>query len=255
MFCFNFNTFYFCAHADQWFCFLLSFGVFFLGSRLLRRIILNLAWFALLAFNIFYYTTFCYFSVYFIYRRNINGAEMVLVGNVNANHSIINDTLAMKLYSNIKIFSFMVCSFQFIDFVWVFYSLLGFFSDSKMKRKKNRFIIDTEVFFHNFPTLCELFHLCNRFGQMPISFAPIPNDMFKPIFTDFHRIVKVKKKCTHLIFRWWFFISYFVFDPMRWIITFDKFWIEIVHIVKSSNCFMCLYHFINVLIIQRINFT
>lgn len=153
MFCFNFNTFYFCAHADQWFCFLLSFGVFFLGSRLLRRIILNLAWFALLAFNIFYYTTFCYFSVYFIYRCNINGAEMVLMGNVNANHSIINDTLAMKLYSNIKIFSFMVCSFQFIDFVWVFYSLLGFFSDSKMKRKKNRFIIDTEVFFSQFSNL------------------------------------------------------------------------------------------------------
>lgn len=102
---------------------------------------------------------------------------MVLVGNVNANHSIINDTLAMKLYSNIKIFSFMVCSFQFIDFVWVFYSLLGFFSDSKMKRKKIASSSTPRFFFHNFPTLCELFHLCNRFGQMPISCAPIPNDM------------------------------------------------------------------------------
>lgn len=197
MFCFNFNTFYFCAHADQWFCFLLSFGVFFLGSRLLWRIILNLAWFALLAFNIFYYTTFCYFSVYFIYRCNINGAEMVLVGNVNANHSIINDTLAMKLYSNIKIFSFMVCSFQFIDFVWVFYSLFGFFSDSKIKRKKNRFIIDTEVFFHNFPTLCELFHLCNRFGQMLISCAPIPNDMVSQAYIYGFSINRESQKEMH----------------------------------------------------------
>lgn len=182
------------------FFFLLSLGAFFIGSRLLRRIILNLAWFALLAFNIFYYTIFCYFSVYFIDRRNINGAEMVLVGNVNANHSIINDTLAMKLYSNIKIFSFMVFLFQFIDFVWVFYSLLGSFPTQKRRRKKSLHHRH-RGFFHNFPTLCELFHLCNRFGKMPILCASLPNDMFKPIFTDFQWIVKVKKKCIHLIFR------------------------------------------------------